>query len=204
LFYLKKETMKKIAIMLTVALGAVLYSFNPAAAIAQNSSNSTSMKTVYDYDYIATSIDGQQYRLGQLKGKKIMIVNVASHCGYTPQYAELQELYEKYRAKGFVILGFPCNQFAGQEPGDESEIKSFCEKNYGVTFPLFAKVDVKGKDQHPLYKWLTSKELNGVEDSEVSWNFNKYLIDENGYYVAHLKSGVSPMDAQVINWLEGK
>lgn len=162
----------------------------------------TGMKTLHDFK--ATTIDGEIFDMAQLKGKKVMIVNVASKCGYTPQYKQLQELYENYKDKGFVILGFPCNQFMGQEPGTEEEIKTFCEKNYGVTFPLFSKIDVKGKDQHPIYQWLTQKALNGVEDSEVSWNFNKYLIDENGKYVMHLKSGADPFDDKIINWLEGK
>lgn len=162
----------------------------------------TGMKTLHDFK--ATTIDGKIFEMAQLKGKKVMIVNVASKCGYTPQYKQLQELYENYKDKGFVILGFPCNQFMGQEPGTEEEIKAFCEKNYGVTFPLFSKIDVKGKDQHPIYQWLTQKALNGVEDSEVSWNFNKYLIDENGKYVMHLKSGADPFDEKIINWLEGK
>lgn len=162
----------------------------------------TGMKTLHDFK--ATTIDGEIFDMAQLKGKKVMIVNVASKCGYTPQYKQLQELYENYKDKGFVILGFPCNQFMGQEPGTEEEIKTFCEKNYGVTFPLFSKIDVKGNDQHPIYQWLTQKALNGVEDSEVSWNFNKYLIDENGKYVMHLKSGADPFDDKIINWLEGK
>jgi len=138
------------------------------------------------------------------KGKKIMIVNVASRCGYTSQYTELQALYEKYKNKNFVILGFPCNQFMGQEPGTEEEIQSFCQKNYGVSFPLFSKVEVKGTELHPIYRWLTQKSLNGVEDAKVSWNFNKFLIDEEGNYVVHLESGAKPMDAEITAWIEGK
>lgn len=138
------------------------------------------------------------------KGKKIMIVNVASRCGYTSQYTELQALYEKYKNKNFVILGFPCNQFMGQEPGTEEEIQSFCQKNYGVSFPLFSKVEVKGTELHPIYRWLTQKSLNGVEDAKVSWNFNKFLIDEKGNYVVHLESGAKPMDAEITAWIEGK
>lgn len=163
---------------------------------------SATMKTLYDYK--AMDIDGKEFDLSQLKDKKVMIVNVASECGYTPQYTQLQELYATYKDKGLVILGFPCNQFGGQEPGNEEKIQSFCQKNYGVTFPLFSKVEVKGKDQHPIYQWLTEKDLNGVEDSEVNWNFNKYLVDENGHYVKHLKSGVAPLDEEIINWVEGK
>ncbi len=156
------------------------------------------------HDVTAKDIDGKEFKMSDLKGKKVMVVNVASHCGYTPQYSQLQELYDKYKDKNFVILGFPCNQFMGQEPGNNTEILEFCQKNYGVTFPLFEKVDVKGPDVCPVFQFLTQKSLNGVEDSEVSWNFNKYLIDENGKYVKHLKSGVEPMDEEITNWIEGK
>lgn len=156
------------------------------------------------HDLTAKDIEGKEFKMSSLKGKKVMVVNVASHCGYTPQYAQLQELYNKYQDKNFVILGFPCNQFMGQEPGSNSEIMDFCQKNYGVTFPMFEKVDVKGPDMCPVFQFLTKKELNSVEDSEVSWNFNKYLIDENGKYIKHYKSGVEPMDEQITNWIEGK
>ncbi len=156
------------------------------------------------HDLTAKDINGKEYKMSELKGKKVLVVNVASHCGYTPQYTQLQELYDKYKDKNFVILGFPCNQFMGQEPGNNAEILDFCQKNYGVTFPLFEKVDVKGPDISPVFQFLTQKALNGVEDSEVSWNFNKYLIDENGKYVKHYKSGVEPMDPQITDWLEGK
>src|SRR5687767_6801955 len=156
------------------------------------------------HDLKAKDIEGKEFDMAQLKGKKVMVVNVASHCGYTPQYKQLQDLYDTYKNKNFVILGFPCNQFMGQESGSNEEIMSFCQKNYGVTFPMFEKIDVKGPDICPVYQFLTKKSLNQVEDSEVSWNFNKYLIDENGKYVKHLKSGVEPMDDEVIRWIEGK
>ena len=156
------------------------------------------------HDLTAKDIDGKEYKMSQLKGKKVLVVNVASHCGYTPQYTQLQQLYDKYKDKNFVILGFPCNQFMGQEPGSNSEILDFCQKNYGVSFPLFEKIDVKGPDVSPVFQFLTKKDLNGVEDSEVSWNFNKYLIDENGQYIKHFKSGVEPMDPQITDWIEGK
>ncbi|MBM3171018.1 MAG: glutathione peroxidase [Bacteroidetes bacterium] len=156
------------------------------------------------YELEAQSIEGKAVSMSAYKGKKIMIVNVASRCGYTSQYTELQALYEKYKNKNFVILGFPCNQFMGQEPGTEEEIQSFCQKNYGVSFPLFSKVEVKGTELHPIYRWLTQKSLNGVEDAKVSWNFNKFLIDEEGNYVVHLESGAKPMDAEITAWIEGK
>lgn len=156
------------------------------------------------FEIEAVSIDGKPTSMSSFKGKKIMVVNVASKCGYTGQYKDLQALYEAYKDKNFVILGFPCNQFMGQEPGSESDIQSFCQKNYGVTFPLFSKIDVKGNEQHPVYRWLTSKALNGVEDSKVTWNFNKYLIDEQGNYVVHLESGAQPLDEEIKAWIEGK
>lgn len=153
---------------------------------------------------MATDIHGQPYSMDQLKGKKVMVVNVASECGNTPQYAQLQEMYEAYGEKGLVIIGFPCNQFGSQEPGDEQQIEQFCQKNYGVTFPLMSKVEVKGPGQHPVYAWLTSKALNGSLDSEVKWNFQKYLIDEQGHLVMMVKAGTSPLDESVMNWLDSK
>lgn len=152
----------------------------------------------------AVDIHGKAFPLSQLKGKKVMVVNVASECGNTPQYAQLQEIYDAYKEKGLVIIGFPCNQFGGQEPGDEKQIEQFCQKNYGVTFPLMSKVDVKGAAQHPVYAWLTQKALNGSLDSEVKWNFQKYLIDEEGRLVMMVGAGTSPMDESVMNWLDGK
>jgi glutathione peroxidase len=167
-----------------------------------NVKTSKPMQSFFELE--AQSIDGLPVSMSAFKGKKIMVVNVASRCGYTSQYTDLQALYEKYKNQNFVILGFPCNQFMGQEPGTESEIQAFCQKNYGVSFPLFSKVDVKGKEQHPIYKWLTQQAINGVEDANVSWNFNKFLIDEAGNYVVHLESGAKPMDAEIVSWIEGK
>lgn len=131
------------------------------------------------YDISINSLTGEPIDLSSFKGKKILIVNTASECGFTGQYEGLQELYNTYKDK-LVVIGVPCNQFGGQEPGTASEIQSFCKQNYGVTFLMTEKVDVKGENQHPLYKWLTSKELNGVSSSSVKWNFQKYLIDEKG------------------------
>ena len=132
-----------------------------------------------------------------------MVVNTASKCGFTPQYKDLEELYTR-EAGNLVIIGFPANNFANQEPGTEAEIREFCTKNYGVTFPMMEKISVKGKDMHPLYKWLTSKELNGVRDSEVKWNFQKYLIDENGKLVDVIYSMEKPGSDKVLKWLSSK
>jgi glutathione peroxidase len=160
-------------------------------------------KTLYDFK--AKTLEGKDYDFSTLKGKKVMIVNTASECGFTPQYEALQKLYEKYDSTGkFEIIGFPCNQFGGQEPGSATEIRTFCTKNYGVTFQMMEKIDVKGDNQHPLYKWLTNKSENGVEDAPVKWNFQKFLIDENGKYVDQAGSGEQPDSERIIKWIEGK
>jgi glutathione peroxidase len=134
------------------------------------------------------------------KGKKILIVNVASKCGFTYQYEGLEELYQTYKDK-LVVIGFPCNQFLGQEPGSEEKIATFCSTKYGVTFPMTEKIKVKGKEAHPIYKWLTSKELNGLDNYKISWNFNKFLLDENGQILAHFGSKVKPMDEAITSYL---
>ena len=154
------------------------------------------------YDFRVKAIDGSEFDFDQLKGKKVMVVNTAAKCGLTPQYEELQELYERYGGDDFMIIGFPANNFMKQEPGSDAEIRSFCTENYGVTFPMMSKISVKGDDIHPLYKWLTTKTLNGVEDSEVSWNFQKYLIDENGNLLKHLKPTKKPLSKEVLEWLD--
>lgn len=156
------------------------------------------------YDFKVKSIDGSDYDLSQHKGKKVLIVNTASKCGLTPQYKELEELYKKYGSEKFVIIGFPANDFLWQEPGTNEEIKQFCQKNYGVSFPMMEKISVKGKDIHPLYEWLTKKENNKVEDADVSWNFQKFMIDENGNYVGYVAPKQSPMSEKIIKWLENK
>jgi len=153
------------------------------------------------YDFVVKDIDGKDFPLDQLKGKKVMVVNTASKCGLTPQYEELEKLYKEYSDKNFVIIGFPANNFMNQEPGTEAEIKSFCTLNYGVTFPMMSKISVKGDDMHPLYQWLTEKEKNGFEDSSVKWNFQKYLIDESGNLVKVVSPRTKPYDDSIIAWL---
>jgi glutathione peroxidase len=154
------------------------------------------------HDFTVKTIDGDNFPLSQLKGKKIMVVNVASKCGLTPQYEQLQTLYEKYSKRNFVIIGFPANNFGAQEPGSNEEIKTFCTTNYGVTFPMMAKISVKGDDIHPLYRWLTQKQENGKENTEVTWNFQKFLIDENGHWVKTINPRITPMDETIIAWIE--
>jgi len=154
------------------------------------------------YDFSLTGTDGKEINLNAFKGKKILFVNVASKCGYTPQYEGLQKLYEQNK-ENLVIIGLPCNQFMNQEPGTNEEIQTFCKKNYGVTFPITQKIYVKGDKIHPLYNWLTRKELNGVEDSKVKWNFQKYLIDEEGALIRVFGSKVKPLDEEVISAVKG-
>ena len=153
------------------------------------------------YDFQVKDIEGKEADLKKYKGKKILVVNVASECGYTPQYKELQWLYQNYKDSNFVILGFPCNDFNGQEPKGEKQIKSFCQKNYGVTFPLFAKIKIKGDDCEPLYKWLQKKEENGVQSNDVKWNFNKFMISEEGEWQGYLPSKILPNDRVIIDWI---
>jgi len=154
------------------------------------------------YNFTVKTIDGNDFPFSDLKGKKVMIVNTASKCGFTPQYKELESLYKEFGGDDFVIIGFPANNFLSQEPGTNTEIKEFCDSKYGVTFPMMAKISVKGNDCHEVYKWLTNKSLNGVMDSEVKWNFQKYLIDEKGHLVSVIASRESPLSDQVINWLK--
>jgi len=167
-----------------------------------NTANAQSGKSFYDFK--AATLEGQPFDLSSLKGKKVLVVNTASKCGHTPQYADLEALYKKYAGRNFVIIGFPANNFLSQEPGTNAEIREFCTKNYGVTFPMMSKISVKGKDIDPLYQWLTSKDENGVMDAPVKWNFQKFMIDENGRLAGMVPPGDSPMSDKIINWLESK
>ncbi|HUX56292.1 MAG TPA: glutathione peroxidase [Bacteroidales bacterium] len=155
------------------------------------------------YDFNVKTLEGGDFDFSTLKGKKVMVVNTASKCGFTPQYKDLEEVYEQYQGD-LVIIGFPANNFMNQEPGSAADIRKFCTENYGVTFPMMEKISVKGKDMHPLYKWLTSKDENGVMDSEVKWNFQKYLIDENGKLVDVIYSKDKPSSEKVIAWISSK
>jgi glutathione peroxidase len=160
----------------------------------------SAQKTLHNFK--TQTIDGTEFDLASLKGKKVLVVNTASKCGLTPQYKELEALYNKYKDRNFVIIGFPANNFLSQEPGSNDEIKEFCEINYGVTFPMMSKVSVKGKDQDPIYNWLTNKSENGKVDAEVSWNFQKFMIDENGNLVDFANPRESPMSERIVSWIE--
>lgn len=155
------------------------------------------------YDYTVLDIDSNDFALSQLKGKKVMIVNVASECGLTPQYKHLEALYRKYKDSNFVIIGFPTNDFMKQEPGTNKEIKEFCSNKYDITFPLMSKITVKGDEMEPLYQWLTQKQLNGFDDSKVKWNFQKYLISEDGRIEKVINPMVKPNNDKIIRWIEG-
>lgn len=178
------------------AAGAYKYGF------IMNPSPSEPPKEKSVYDFTMKNIDGGPVKLDTYKGKAVMIVNVASKCGYTPQYEGLEKIYEKYKDKGFVILGFPANNFMSQEPGTEAEIKEFCSTKYNVTFPMFAKISVKGADQHPLYTFLTNKQSDPGFDGDISWNFNKFLLDPSGKVVARFGSADTPESEKVTSAIE--
>ena len=161
-----------------------------------------SSQTIYDFK--VTDIDGKEFDLASLKGKKVMIVNTASKCGLTPQYEELEKLYQTYKDQNFVIIGFPSNDFMSQEPGSNEEIKEFCTKNYGVSFPMMSKIEVKGKEMHPLYQFLTEKSKNGYSDNSVKWNFQKYLINEKGELVKVIAPGTKPLSEEITSWIVNK
>jgi len=154
------------------------------------------------YQFKVKTLTDDDFDFSSLKGKKIMVVNTASKCGLTPQYKDLQALFDTYKEENFVIVGFPANNFAKQEPGTNAEIAEFCQLNYGVSFPMMAKISVKGKDMHPMYQFLTQKSKNGFKDSEVSWNFQKYLIDENGNLVQVIAPKTLPTDESIVSWIK--
>lgn len=168
----------------------------------ENMNTETQVKTIYDFK--VKDLYGKEFDFASLKGKKILIVNTASECGLTPQYKDLEAIYKKYKDKNFVIVGFPANNFGSQEPGSNEQIAKFCQLNYGVTFPMMSKVSVKGKDMTEIYQFLTQKSKNGLQDSEVEWNFQKYLINEEGELVKVLSPRVLPTDTAIVGWINGK
>jgi glutathione peroxidase len=168
----------------------------------ENMNTETKVETIYQFR--VKDLYGKEFDFATLKGKKILVVNTASECGLTPQYKDLEAIYEKYKDKNFVIVGFPANNFGSQEPGSNEEIAKFCKSNYGVTFPMMSKVSVKGKDMTEIYQFLTQKGKNGLQDSEVEWNFQKYLINEEGRLVKVLSPRVLPTDDEIVGWINGK
>ncbi|RQP13570.1 MAG: glutathione peroxidase [Chryseobacterium sp.] len=192
--------------MKTILLGASLLAFSVACNGQQqnkkvNTVKQQTMKAGNIYSYKVPSLAGGDIDFSDFRGKKILVVNTASECGYTPQYEDLQKLYEQYKDR-LVIVGFPANNFGGQEPGSNEEIKTFCEANYGVSFPMAAKVSVKGDDEAPIFKYLTRQELNGVKDTDIKWNFTKFLLDENGRLIDSFPSKVKPTDGEIVKYLK--
>ena len=181
---------KTILIILGLTIGSL--------TMAQNSEN---LQNKNFHDFTVETIDGGSYDLSELSGKKVLVVNTASKCGFTPQYEDLQKIYEDYGPEKFVVIGFPANNFANQEPGSDTQIKQFCQQNYGVSFPMMSKISVKGDDQHPLYQWLTQKKYNGKLDTKVKWNFQKYLINEEGELVDVAYSKTKPTDEKIVSWI---
>ena len=169
---------------------------------AVETKTTTPMEKQNIYQFKVTDISGNEFDMASLKGKKVMIVNTASKCGLTPQYKELEALYKQYKDQNFVIVGFPANNFGAQEPGTDKEIASFCQLNYGVSFPMMSKVSVKGNDMCALYQFLTQKAKNGLQDSEVEWNFQKYLINAQGELEKVIQPQVLPNDSSVVEWIK--
>jgi len=200
-FWLLLKKIIKMKNILIIALSILFLGNSQAQTQKNKSKNNMEKQTIYQFK--VQDLSGKEFDFATLKGKKIMIVNTASQCGLTPQYKELEALYKKYKSKNLVIVGFPANNFGAQEPGTNAEIATFCQKNYGVTFPMMSKISVKGKDMDKVYQFLTQKSKNGLQDSEVQWNFQKYLINEKGQLEKVISPQVLPTDASIVNWING-
>ena len=199
-----KRTLMSIALAIVALISLAAFTMYKGALLGGSEAHYTPTASMSDfYALTATTLDGGDFDFVQLQGKRVLIVNTASRCGYTPQYKKLQALHEAHGGDDFVILGFPCNQFGRQEPGSAGEIAEFCTKNYGVSFQMMSKVDVKGDDQHPVYSWLCKAEQNGVGDHKVGWNFHKFLVDAEGHLVSSLKSGADPMGEEIVAFASG-
>ncbi|MDR3022809.1 glutathione peroxidase [Chryseobacterium sp.] len=191
--------MKNIFLLLLSCIALLQSCTNQKSEISKAKTAELMGKTIYDFK--VESLDGKEINFADFKGKKILIVNTASECGFTPQYADLEKVYEEYKDK-LIVVGFPANNFGGQEPGTNTEIGAFCQKNYGVTFPLAAKVSVKGDDTAPIFKYLTEQELNGVKNTTILWNFTKFLVDENGKLIDSFVSTTKPTDQAITKYLK--
>ena len=196
----------KLKTILSIAAFGILSITSQSQTIAlQTEENSAEKKADASiYDFKVEDLNGKSFDFSTLKGKKVLIVNTASKCGLTPQYKELEEIYKKYKDNGFVIVGFPANNFASQEPGNNKEIQGFCQLNYGVTFPMMSKVSVKGDDMCDIYKFLTQKTKNNFQDSEVKWNFQKYLIGRDGKLENVISPKVLPNAKEITDWISAK
>ena len=193
--------MKKL-ILLSLSV-FLLWSINGQCQSSKNKATSTMEKQTI-YQFKVKDLAGKEFDFAKLKGKKILIVNTASKCGLTPQYKDLEAIYEKFKDDNFVIVGFPANNFGKQEPGTNEEISTFCQMNYGVSFPMMSKISVKGDDMNAVYKFLTQKSKNGLQDSEVEWNFQKYLINENGELEKVIAPNILPTDEAIVSWIKKK
>lgn len=195
------KILKILAVFSILLVGAVLgFAYNYGFILDPSPATPTVEDSMYEFTM--KDIDGKDVKLDAYKGKVVMIVNTASRCGNTPQYEGLQKIYDKYKDKGFVVLGFPANNFMGQEPGSDEEIKEFCTLNYNVSFPMFSKISVKGADQHPFYSFLTHKETNPGFDGDITWNFEKFLTDRNGKIIARFTPKTKPEDPKVVEAIE--
>ena len=194
--------MKKISLFIAILILSSCQ--NQAQNNIKAMESQTPVQTQTIYQFKVTDLYGKEFDFSTLKGKKLLIVNTASECGLTPQYKDLEAIYKKYKDKNFVIIGFPANNFGSQEPGSNEQIAKFCQMNYGVTFPMMSKISVKGKDIHEVYQFLTQKDKNGLQDSQVEWNFQKYLINEEGELIKVLSPSVLPTDTEIVGWINGK
>jgi glutathione peroxidase len=194
--------MKKISLFIAILILSSCQ--NQAQNNIKAMESQTPVQTQTIYQFKVTDLYGKEFDFSTLKGKKLLIVNTASECGLTPQYKDLEAIYSKYKDKNFIIIGFPANNFGSQEPGSNEQIAKFCQMNYGVTFPMMSKISVKGKDIHEVYKFLTQKDKNGLQDSQVEWNFQKYLINEEGELIKVLSPRVLPTDTEIVGWINGK
>jgi glutathione peroxidase len=189
--------------MLHLTLASFLFLSCQGQTQNKNTSTTKTMEKQNIYQFKVEDLSGKTFDFSTLKGKKILVVNTASKCGLTPQYKDLEKIYKEYKDKNFVIVGFPANNFGKQEPGTNAEIETFCQMNYGVTFPMMSKISVKGSDMHPIYQFLTQKAKNGLQDSDVEWNFQKYLINEKGELEKVISPQVLPTDAAIVSWIKG-
>ena len=194
----------KMIILISVSVLLVVFGLVGWSTYAGSNTYKPMNSSVDFYSLSCKTLDGNDFQFEQLKGKRVLIVNTASKCGFTKQYAGLQNLHEAYSGDDFVILGFPCNDFGNQESGTEKEIGAFCSANFGVEFQMMEKVKVKGEEKHPVYVWLTSKEENGVSNHSVKWNFHKFAIDNEGHLVGSMRSGVKPSDKEITDFAAGK
>jgi glutathione peroxidase len=194
--------MKKILLFITILILSSCQNQAQNNNKAMETQKPVQSQTIYQFK--VSDLYGKEFDFSTLKGKKILIVNTASECGLTPQYKDLETIYKKYKDLNFVIIGFPANNFGSQEPGSNEQIAKFCQMNYGVTFPMMSKISVKGKDIHEVYKFLTQKDKNGLQDSQVEWNFQKYLINEEGELLKVLSPRVLPTDSEIVDWINGK